>query len=162
MTRRHESAAWRRNAARYARIQEKGVTVDLPLFDRRAAESAVPVGTEAMPKSIPVATETRNLAKAIIDLDPRIANTQMEKVYECIRLNGNMTNKEIERATGLPVNVVSARNMRLRELGRITAAGKRQCRVTGFVVKSWRIKTPADDVDVGAQCVAPGKEHNGT
>ncbi len=136
----HDSAAWRRNAARFARIQEKGVGVDLPLFDQRAAASPAPIGTETMPKSIPVATDTRNLAKTIIDLDPWIANTQMEKVYECIKLNGNATNKEIEKATGLPVNVVSARNMRLRELGRITAAGKRQCRVTGFVVTCWRIK----------------------
>ena len=138
------SAAYRRNAARYARIQEKGDTVDLPLFDQKAARSSAPIGTEAMPKSIPVATDTRNLAKTIIDLDPAIQNTQMEKVYECIRLNGNMTNKEIEKATGLPVNVVSARNMRLREFGRITAAFKRQCTITGFVVQSWRVKLPCD------------------
>jgi hypothetical protein len=133
------SSTYRRNAARYALIQERGVTVDLPLFDQKAARSAAPIGTEAMPKSIPVATETRNLAKTIIDIDPTIANTQMEKVFECIKLNGNATNKEIEKATGLPVNVVSARNMRLRELGRITAAFKRRCRVTGFVVQSWRL-----------------------
>ena len=133
-----ESTSWRRNAARFARIQEKGVGIDLPLFDKHAAQTNEPVGTETMPKSFPLANDTRDLAKTIIDLDPRIANTQMEKVYECIKLNGNATNKEIEKATGLPVNVVSARNMRLRELGRITSAGKRQCRVTGFVVTAWR------------------------
>jgi hypothetical protein len=133
------SSAYRRNALRYARIQEKGVTVDLPLFDQKAAKASSPIGTEAMPKSIPVATDTRNLTKSIIDIDPTIQNTQMEKVYECIRLNGNATNKEIEKATGLPVNVVSARNMRLRELSRITMAGHRQCRVTGFVVTCWKV-----------------------
>ena len=138
MKHRQPTSAFRRNAARFARIQEKGVGVDLPLFDKRAAQTNEPVGTETMPKSFPLANDTRDLAKTIIDIDPRIANTQMEKVYECIRLNGDATNKEIEQATGLPVNVVSARNMRLRELGRITKAGHRKCRVTGYVVTSWR------------------------
>ncbi len=138
-TRHHESAAWRRNQARYARIQEKGVAVDLPLFDQRAAASAEPIGTEAMPKSIPVATDTRDLANIVARLDMRIPKNQQDRVLAVLKQYGPLTNREIADKTGILITTVCIRNYELRQDGKIAKCDeKRQCQISGMVATTWR------------------------
>ncbi len=134
----HESAAWRRNAARYARIQEKGVGVDLPLFDQHAAASVEPVGAETMPKSIPVATDTRDLANTVVHLDMRIPKNQQDRILAVLQENGPLTNREIADKTGILITTVCIRNYELRQLNKIVIGKKRQCRISGMVATTWR------------------------
>lgn len=64
--------------------------------------------------------------------------TQKQQILGVMRVDCNYTNKELEEATGLPINVVTARVHALAyDDNLVLPAGTRRCKLTGNLVKCW-------------------------
>ncbi len=113
------------------------------LFDR---VSSGPL--KAPRKHVPLALQTRDDAHRPIRWEedtPARANadslglgTRQRAVYDVIRHRRNVTNSEIAEALGWSINRVTPRTLELRERGLVVPADRRECRVTGSTVQSWR------------------------
>lgn len=130
-------------------IEKCGETAGLPLF-----ESAAPTMTErrlrrfeSAARSMPVAHDTKRLARVKQKINSAELNKNQQTVYEAFRFLGPATNKEVSEylkkkfndTTIWDASTVNGRNWELRELNKLTAAGKRKCTVTGEVVTQWTI-----------------------
>lgn len=82
------------------------------------------------------------IQKSSLDAYRNIVKSQRNKwedaIWDVIRYKKNVTNKEINKFTGIEINNVTARVFKLREKGRIVKAGIRECKITGNHVLSWR------------------------
>ena len=136
---------YKKNNLRADYINRFGQSAGTPLFDSVGARSPHPseiqqARFEAAPKSIPTGAETRKLAYALLNHDQLHLGEMCEKVWLTFAEFGPATNFEIAQRLGKESGWVSARNNDLRKLGLLTADIKRQCRVTGNVVQTWRVK----------------------
>ena len=61
-------------------------------------------------------------------------------VYNCIFTNQNITDKEIEKKTGININAVTGRRNGLVKLNLIEDNGKRKCTITNSQVYQWKTK----------------------
>ena len=60
-------------------------------------------------------------------------------VLDVIKYLGNPTNTEISKFLGLPINQITPRtNELVNKLHLVKEAGKKECKVTGRIVMSWR------------------------
>tara|TARA_R100001369_G_scaffold82140_1_gene113683 strand:+ start:232 stop:492 length:261 start_codon:yes stop_codon:yes gene_type:complete len=60
---------------------------------------------------------------------------QAEEILTYLKIQGKpMTNKEIQRSTGLEISSVSARVNDLKKHNKVVVVGKRPCEVTGVTV----------------------------
>lgn len=64
------------------------------------------------------------------------AGTQLEMVLACIKAHGPMSDSDVMRRTGLPINMVTARRRRLELDGWIAQVGTKKSRV-GVLNKLW-------------------------
>ena len=103
---------------------------DLPLF------SNIPEITKA--------TDTRDDA---FEAKQPTATTTRRRVFETLRDCGPMTNNEIARRLGWPINSITPRVFELRSAGDVIDAGKRACTITGIIAHTWRTST-----DVPSSC----------
>lgn len=55
------------------------------------------------------------------------------RVLECIIYNGEQTNTEISRKTGIPINIVTPRTNELIKDGILELGAKRECSITGYM-----------------------------
>jgi hypothetical protein len=138
-------ASYKKNNLRADHIQRFGQTTDLPLFNSVGADGVRPTIMQqtrfkTAPKSIPTGAETRKLAYALLNHDQLHLGEMCEKVWLAFAEFGPATNFEIAQRLGKESGWVSARNNDLRKLGLLTADIKRQCRVTGNVVQTWRVQ----------------------
>ena len=75
---------------------------------------------------------------AYSEIKPELGARQ-KAVLDTLTYLKNATNTEISKYMGLPINQITPRINELRKKGRVTEGGKRECKVTGKIVHSWRI-----------------------
>ena len=133
---------YRRNRFRQETIQRFGQTANLPLFNGHSKPISEPTKSrfERAPKAIALATDTRNLSDTILRHDEISLSEKQLAVLEAIQLIGPASNEEVAHYLGWPINRVVGRTFELREFGVVLPAGKRQCRITGNIVHTWRVK----------------------
>ena len=131
---------YQKNSFRKEVIDRYGVTVNLPLF-----ESVNPTLTKKLqsrfenaPKSIATARSTKRLARKLKLINAAELSKEQQEVYNAFIRLGASTNKEISVALAIDASTISARNNELRTFGKLTAAGKRVCKITGMVVTQWK------------------------
>jgi len=76
---------------------------------------------------------------AFQSIKPELGSRQAA-VYDVVRHLVNPTNLEISHFMGIPINQITPRIFELRKLGMIRAGGKRECKVSGRIVYTWRVK----------------------
>ena len=113
--------SWKKNVARFCRIQEKGVTVDLPLFNQPKDTLPSAVNTEIMPAKIYISDETK--AAAYQAIQPSVRKSQW-KVFSALCQLVRATDRQIKDATGLEINVVCGRRNELVKLGLVVPCGE--------------------------------------
>jgi CRP-like cAMP-binding protein len=116
-------------------IERHGVTAGLPLFDERNA-AHIQARINHVPKSIPVATDTRKISHLAIQFK---IGVEQQKVFDAFCSVPDGTNKEIAAMLNIDASTVSGRNNELRKLGLITVSRKRQCSITKNIVTAWRV-----------------------
>jgi hypothetical protein len=133
---------YKKNNLRADMIQRFGEQSGLPLFEatNKTLSQTAQSRLDAAPKSIPTGAETRKLAYTLLKHDQLHLGEMCEKVWQAFAEFGPATNFEIAQRLGKESGWVSARNNDLRKLGLLTADVKRQCRVTGNVVQTWRVQ----------------------
>lgn len=123
-------------------VERFGQTAGLPLFE--AVGPRIPkrfrTRLENAAKSMPLATDTRRLARIVQTIDPVELGDKQQKVLDAIRDLGAPTNAEIARHLDWPINRVTGRNWELREFNLIEEAGLRACSITGRIVMTWKSK----------------------
>lgn len=130
---------YRRNRIRQEAINRFGATAGLPLFGDKMTEPARSRLANA-PKAIDVATDTRKLAHVILTHNTVELTKKQLVVRDAIEMIGPASNEEIADHLGWKINRVTGRTFELRTFGVVVPAGKRQCRITRNIVKTWRIK----------------------
>ena len=115
--------SWKKNVERFCRIQEKGVTVDLPLFNQAKEAAPKITNTEIMPAKVFVADETK--AAAFEAIQPSIRKSQW-RVFTALCQLVKATDRQLKDATGLEINVVCGRRNELVKRGLVTACGETQ------------------------------------
>ena len=133
---------YRRNPIREEFVRRRGPTAGLPLFEAAKPTLAAveQARFNAAPKAIPVATDTRNLARTIQKADAVRLGDMQQRVFDlmCGGEQSDWTNKEMARKLNIDASTVCARNYELRELILVTVSRKRICRVTGNTVTAWK------------------------
>jgi hypothetical protein len=133
---------YRRNRLRIETINRYGMTAGLPLFEGVSKRIPEPTRSRfrAAKKSMPIATDTRNLAYTILTHD-QVKLTEIQlTVLDAIRQIGPATNEEIAHHLGWPINRVVGRTFELREYTVVVDAGRRKCKITGNICHIWRMK----------------------
>lgn len=131
-------------------IDRFGQTAGLPLFE--AAQKQLSKRTQsrfdAAPKAIPTGNDVKRLHRVSQKINEAELNMNQQIVFDAFAFLGPSTNKEVSKYLKekypLPkdkweASTVNARNYELRQFGKLTKAGKRQCRVTNEVVSIWKI-----------------------
>jgi hypothetical protein len=131
-----------KNRIRMEAVERFGQTAGLPLFE--AVGPRIPkrfrTRLENAAKSMPLATDTRNLARIAQTSDPVELGDKQQKVLDAIRDLGAPTNAEIARHLDWPINRVTGRTFELRQYGLVAENGKRACSVTRRIVATWQSK----------------------
>lgn len=83
-----------------------------------------------------MSTDTSLLAWA--EIMPSLGEKQMA-VYAILKVMSDMTNAEIARALGWPINTVTPRTLELRSYGLVKDNGVRPCGVTGRNAHAWKV-----------------------
>lgn len=113
---------YKKNAERFCRIQEHGVTVDLPLFNQPPAEKPDPkITTEHMPQRVFVSDETK---AAAYETMKNFLPLQRWKVFSALAQLMKATDRQIQAATGLDINLVCGRRHELVQSGLVVPAGE--------------------------------------
>ena len=140
-------AAWRKNKLRRDIIERHGQETGLPLFEQpgaarveKPAPRHVAEQLSAAPKSIEVATETRDVSHKIVTHDELNLGDKQQKVLDTLYLRDDWTFQELANYLGWSVNRVVPRVFELRQLGFVVAGEKRACSVTGYPATPWRVK----------------------
>jgi DNA-directed RNA polymerase specialized sigma24 family protein len=119
---------WRKNKLREDMVRRFGPEIGLPLFN-------IAPKMEAAPKSMYVATETKNAAhKALKD---ELGDKQ-KQVLDVLYRGKDWTNSEIARYLSWSINRVTGRIFELRQMGKVMQSEKRVCNITGRVVQAWK------------------------
>lgn len=140
---------YRRNNFRGDHINRFGATVGLPLFESMKSDAQGPSEAqrarfEHAPKAMELGTDTRKLSHMMLVADEMRLGEMQRLVLEAFCQIGPATNEEIARHLKLPINRVVGRTFELREFGLVVGAGKKQCGITGNVVRAWDVKRPVD------------------
>jgi hypothetical protein len=134
---------YQKNNYRADVIARHGETTGLPLFEsaNKTLSNRTQSRFDNAPKAIPTAKDTKRLSRLRQKINGAELSHTQQMVYDCIAANGPITNREIAALLDWQVSSVAGRNFELREFGKITAAGKRACRITGEVVTAWKVLT---------------------
>lgn len=128
--------SWKKNARRFCEIQEHGVTVDLPLFNQPAAEKPEPkITTERMPKRVLISDETK---AAAFEAARKFIPLQRWRIFSALTQLIEATDRQVQAATGLDINIVCARRRELVQAGLVEKAGE-TIGGKGLINTTWRI-----------------------
>lgn len=150
---------FRRNSS-LADVTRSHPTSGLPLFNQPPSPSGRGGGGEGLtpreqhlvdhaPRSIEVATPTRDLAHDIITFDKKILAQKQADVFNAIKSlsakYGDATNQEVADWIPRSINRIVGRTFELRELHYIVPSQRRACRSTGEIVQAWRVNPNLSD-----------------
>lgn len=119
-------------------------TFGLPLFQKKTAtDDATTYRLQSAPSSVALATDTRKLSHIMLKFDRKKLGDKQRRVYDVIKERGPVTNEEIAKALGWPINHVVGRTFELRHFGLekkalVVPDIKRICTVTGNCVSTWK------------------------
>jgi predicted HTH transcriptional regulator len=82
-----------------------------------------------------IQSEARHNTKTI-----NAALTQTEVIFNALRVNGSMSQREIAMATGIEKNLISDRCKKLMEKNRIEINGTKVCQFTGMKVLTYGVR----------------------
>lgn len=77
--------------------------------------------------------------EAFHDIQPELGDRQHE-VLKAFRTHGPMTNTELSRIIGLPINMITPRTNELVKLGFVKEHSRRPCKITGRRAIVWGTK----------------------
>lgn len=77
--------------------------------------------------------------EAFYDIQPQLGQRQKE-VLDAFYKHGPMTNTELSRIVGLPINMITPRTNELVKMGYISLSHRRPCKVTGRSAIVWSAK----------------------
>jgi hypothetical protein len=131
--------SWEKNKRREEILEHYGPLTGLPLFSASdAAPSHVKKLVNAIPKAIPIATDTKRAAHMAVNLDEYKLGEKQTAVYNVIASGTDWSIMEIAKELQWQQNCVGPRVFELRQLGLVVPADRRQCRVTGKMIQSWK------------------------
>lgn len=138
----NSTLSYRKNKYRRELIERHGPEAGLPLFGQEPSTSKENVEKilDSIPKAIPLADDTRDLAETIVRHDEVSLGEKQQKVLDTMYLDEDWTYQELARKLEWAVNRVVPRVFELRQRGLVVPSIKRKCDVTGMVVQSWRVK----------------------
>ncbi|MEW6060945.1 MAG: hypothetical protein AB1600_03290 [Bacteroidota bacterium] len=140
---------YRKNNFRKEVIDQHGITVGLPLFDavNKRLSKRTQSRFDAAPKSIPTGNGAKRLQRIAHKINAAELNAKQQIVFDAFAELGPSTNKEVSvylkqkyaNPDAWDASTVNARNFELRQYGKLTADGKRRCKITGEVVTIWKV-----------------------
>lgn len=77
--------------------------------------------------------------EAFHDIQPQLGQRQKE-VLDAFYEHGPMTNTELSRKIGLPINMITPRTNELVKLGYVKQSHRRPCKITGRNAIVWTAK----------------------
>lgn len=86
-----------------------------------------------------VAETSRAIYYSVVQ--PLVQDPQSRLILDTMRQKPNWTNKELSQELDIDASTVAARINRLKKLGEVVECGKRNCFVTGQLVKIVKLKT---------------------
>lgn len=131
-------------------IEKYGPEAGLPLFEsaNKTLSNKTQTRFDAAPGAIPTGNDVKRLHHVSQAVNDVVLNENQQIVFDAFAFLGPSTNKEVSKYLKekypLPkdkweASTVNARNFELRQFGKMTAAGKRKCNVTGEVVTQWTV-----------------------
>lgn len=81
----------------------------------------------------------RDTSREAYDTIAPVLSARQAVVLGLLEASEPLTNSEIARELGWPINTVTPRCLELREMGKVVELGKRPCRVTGRTAYQWGV-----------------------